>query len=310
MNSIAIVMSKQTLQENAPEPAQQFKHNLSLAATTRSDSQRRDALAYLTSQLSSSPPFNPIGTQSILDKLLPLISNNSGAVRSQLLKLFRTLPETQVRYNVETALPYIRMGMLHLSRDVNNDSLSVMEWLLDVAGSEVVSSPGGWVKPINCFCASLGWADASNSNWSSAPHAGLLSTHTQLHAKQMTVFAKFLEAGFKPEVAVPRNPNAYWDSFTRMPIQPHPFAYIHNTFQRILGSERDQEGVAYSYRDERQKIFERRFLDNVTRRNERLKKEGGVLGRAAALLDRAVKEGMQDFNPSDVVDARDLLDLW
>jgi len=151
-------MSKQSLLESAPEPVEQFRHNLSLAATARSESQRRDALAYLTGQLSQRPPFDPVGTQALLEKLLPLVSDRAGPVRSQLLKLFRALPAAQVAPHVEKAVLYVCAGMTNLSRDVNADSLAVMEWLLEAAGPAVVAAPGGWVRPLKTFCAVLGCA--------------------------------------------------------------------------------------------------------------------------------------------------------
>ncbi|KAJ3498984.1 hypothetical protein NLG97_g689 [Lecanicillium saksenae] len=57
--SKAIVMGHQSLSTEAPDVVQQFKHNLSLASSSRSDKQRKDALAYLTSQLALEPPVNP-----------------------------------------------------------------------------------------------------------------------------------------------------------------------------------------------------------------------------------------------------------
>ena len=298
-------MSKQTLHETAPDAVQQFKHNLSLASASRSETQRRDALSYLTSQLSANPPLNPVGTPTLLDKLLPLISDNSGPVRTQLLKLFRTLPETDVRNHAERAVMYVRAGMTHLSKDVNNDSLAVFDWLLDVAEDEAVACPGGWVKPIKSFCAMLGWTVAGSSNWSSAPNAGLRTKDAQSHARQIAVLAKFLHAGLKPELPAPRNPSAYWDQLARVPRSPAPFAYLN-----LFTPKRDEDGEMYSDRESRQRVFRARFFDVMSRQVERAKKEGGAPGRAAAALDKVLEEGMSDYAAADAMDSRDLLDLW
>src|SRR5690349_4629716 len=129
-------MGQQSLSTVAPDVIEQFKQSLSLT-TSKSDKQRREALAYLTGQLSTQPPTNPVGTHAILTKLLPLISDSSTPVRSQLLKLLRTLPAAEVRHSTEKAIMFIRAGMTHLSADISNDSLGVMEWLLDTTADEL-----------------------------------------------------------------------------------------------------------------------------------------------------------------------------
>lgn len=298
-------MSKQSLLETAPDPIEQFKHNLSLAATSRSESQRRDALAFLTGQLSSDPPFNPVGGPGILDKLLPLISDISGAVRSQLLKLFRALPPAEVSGHAERAVMYVRAGMTHLSKDVNGDSLAVLEWLLDVAEDEIVSCPGGWVKPIKCFCAMLGWNITGSGSWSSASGMSLKAKDAQSQVRQMTGLARFLRAGLKPDAPAPRDPSAYWVQLARVPRTPNPFAYLN-----LFGQKRDEDGGMYSDRESRQRVFQKRFLDIVSQRVDRLKKEGGAVGRAAAAVDQVLREGMEDYEPLDALESQDLLDLW
>lgn len=135
-------MAHQSLSIASPDAIQQFKHNLSLASSSRSDKQRRDSLAYLTSQLSQDSPVNPVGTHVILAKLLPLISDSSTSVRTQLLKLLRTLPEMEIKHQVEQSIMFIRAGMTHLSADISNSSLDVMEWLLDAAEDELSLAQG------------------------------------------------------------------------------------------------------------------------------------------------------------------------
>lgn len=295
-------MGKQSLHETAPDSSQQFKHNLSIASTSRSETQRREAMSFLTSHLSSAP--YPVGTQTILDKLLPLISDSSSAVRSQLLKLFRSLPEAQVRHHVERAIMYIRAGMTHLSKDVNNDALSFLEWLLDAAADDLVSCPGGWVKPIKSFCAMLGWNATGNSSWTSAPSTSLRAKDMQAYARQISMLSRFLHAGLKIETPLPRNPNAYWEQLTRLPRQPNPFAYLN-----LFGPRRDEDGEMYIDREARQRVFGQQFLEVVSLRADRTKKEGGAPGRAAAALDQVLQEGMTGYEPSDDVDLQDLKNL-
>ncbi|CAI0651613.1 unnamed protein product, partial [Colletotrichum noveboracense] len=298
----SIVMGQQSLAEEAPDVGTQFKHHLSLASTSRSDKVRKEALAHLTSQVGFGN--NPVGTATILGKLLPLISDASGPVRSQLLKLFRELPETEVRHHAEKCIMYIRAGMTHLSADISNDSLSVLEWLLDVAEDETVSCPGGWVKTLNSFCALMGWSVKSSTGWTSAPKTGLRSKDSQSHARQVGVLARFLKAGLKPEVAAPSNPNALYDNMYRIPRAPNPFAYLN-----LFGTRRDEEAEMYNDRESRQRVFHKRFSESFSRGIEQAKKEGGASGRSAITLEKSLKEDMEGYEPTSAVDPQDLLDL-
>jgi pre-rRNA-processing protein IPI1 len=301
-------MPKQSLMEEAPDPRQQFRHNLELASKSRTDTQRRDALAFLTGQLSGDEPFNPVGVPTLLQKLLPLISHSSSPVRAQLLKLFRTLPAAKVRNHTEAALLYIRAGMTHLSKDVNKDTLLAMEWLLEVASDETVSRPGGWVKPLNCFCAMLGWGSPTRDSWTSAPTAGISATDLQAHARQISALSKFLYAGLKPEEPAPRNSNAYWDQLSRIPRMHKPFAYLNLYGEQ--GAPGDEDSAMYDDRESRQRIFHKKFYHEILKRVDRSKKEGGAVGRAAKDLDQVLSAGMNDFNPGDYTDIQDLWDLW
>lgn len=301
----AINVAQQSLSTAAPEAAQQFKHNLSLVSS-KSEKQRRDALAYLTSQLSSEPPVNPVGTKTILTKVLPLISDNTGMVRTQLIKLLRSLQPKDVKPNVEQASMFVRAGLTNLSNDINNDSLIVVEWLLDVADTELVACGGGWVKTLRCFCALMGWSLAANKEgWSSGSRDRMKTKDTQAYARQMSVLSRLLRAGFKPEPTIPYTTQDYWDNLYRIPRDPHSFDHLN-----LFGEQKDEDGRAYLYLEDRQKVFHRRFLDSVSKGIDRAKKEGGTTGRAATVLDKVLKEGMDQFDPESVIDDQDLLDLW
>ncbi|TDZ21321.1 Pre-rRNA-processing protein IPI1 [Colletotrichum orbiculare MAFF 240422] len=233
----SIVMGQQSLSTEAPDAGVQFKHQLSLASTSRSEKQRKESLAHLTSQVASGN--NPIGTANILSKLLPLISDAAGPVRSQLLKLFRALPEQE--RNKQRRLICSRMAS---------------------------GCRGG-----------ADWLDECTENG--------------------------LEAGLKPEMAAPRNPNAYTDNICHVPRTPNPFAYLN-----LFGTRRDEEAEMYNDRESRQRVFHRRFLDSFTRGIAQSKKEGGATGRSAITLEQALKEGMGEYEPTSAVDTQDLLDLW
>lgn len=303
----AIVMSQQSLSTSAPDLAQQFKHSLSLASNSRSDKQRRDALAYLTGQISKDPQDNPVGTHSILAKVLPLISDTSAPVRRQLLKLLRALPENEIRHSAEQTVMFVRAGMTHLSADISHDSLGVMEWLLDAAADDLVTAAGGWVKTLSAFCAMMGWpTDSPKSGWSLGGGGGTRAKDSQGRTRQLSVLAKFLHAGLQCQDAggCPATLELR-DTLYRIPRKPNPFEYLN-----LTGTRRDEEGEMYTSREARQQVFHGRFFGPMSQRVEEAKKEGGAAGRAAASLDLVLRAGMKDFEPSGVMDTQDLLDLW
>lgn len=264
----------------------------------------------MTTQLSSDPPVNPVGTETILARLLPLISDSSTPVRSQLLKFFRELPGEQVRHSVEPTIMFIRAGMTHLSADIDNDALGFMDWLLDVAGGDLVACPGGWVKTLNTFCAMLGWSISTKKDgWSSGSRSGGARGKTSLNqARAIDCLTKFLRIGFEPEESIPPNPDeGRWDYLYKAPINPNASSYLN-----LFGVRRDEDGAMYADRESRQQIFHKRFLNPISNAVESTKKEGGTAGRAAAGLDQLLRspEGIGGFEPSDALDQQDLFDLW
>ncbi|KAK4145336.1 Rix1 complex component [Dichotomopilus funicola] len=290
----SIVVNQQTLATDGQDPVEQFKQNLTLAVNAKSDNQRRDALAYVTNQLSAHPPNNPVGTLGVLTKLLPLMSDSSASVRLQLLKLFRALPPTEVAPCVERVLMYVRGGMTHLSTDIRGDTLSIMEWLLDVAGDETVACPGGWLKTLNSFSSMLGWnpnvgAGISNQGWTSASKATLGTKRgPEAQARQIQVLTKFLQTGFRTEAPIPYHPTTYWNNLYRLPSTPSPFAHLN-----LFGIPRDEDSEIYPDRIARQRVFDTKWRAAITSGMESAKKEGGTVGRAAAALDRTLCVGLQ-----------------
>ena len=300
-------MGKQSLADIAPDTVTQFKHNLSLASSSKSDKQRRDALSYLTNQLSAEPPVNPVGTNNILTKLLPLISDSSTPARKQLLTLLRTLPGNEVGHHADQAILYVRAGMTNLSADISNDSLSVMEWLLDVAADELVSCAGGWVKTLDTFCAMMGWAPkSSNGGWSSGSRVSLRAKDSATQARQISALAKMLEAGFAAgDVLEEDDASDLWDSLYRIPRDPKAFDYLNLN----SGSRNDEEQM-YASREERQQIFKTKFYDSILQGADEALKVGGLTGRAASTLRKVLTEDMAGYEEASAIDAKALLDLW
>ncbi|KAK1758541.1 Rix1 complex component [Echria macrotheca] len=302
--SKSIVVNQQTLATDDIDAAEQFKHNLSLAVTAKSDNQRRDALSYLTNQISAKPPNNPVGTAGVLTKLLPLVSDSTTTVRARLLGLFKALPPSEVRPHVEKVLMYVRGGMTHLSSDIRSDALNLMEWLLEVAGDEVVSCPGGWLKTLNSFSSMLGWNPSvgsalSSKGWTSASKTTLGGAAkkggAEAQARQIQVLAMFLGVGFKPESPVPYDSRAYSDNLYRFPMVPNPFAHLN-----LFGSPRDEDDEMYPDRSSRQRVFDIKWRAAITTGMDGAKREGGAVGRAAAGLDRVLNDRQKGDAPQSL----------
>lgn len=223
-----------------------------------------------------------------------------------MIKLFKILPESEVRHSAEQAIMFVRAGMTHLSADISNDSLGVMEWLIEVAQDDLVVCPGGWVKTLNTFCAMMSWPlTNAKTGWSTGSKAGLRAKDAATYARQITILSKFLGAGLRPESAIPEDGSELWDNLYRMPRDSNAFEYLN-----LYGSRRDEEGEMYPSRDARQRVFQRRFLDSVLKGVNQARLEGGATGRAAALLDQVLEEGMGDYESSTAMDTQDLLSLW
>ncbi|KAK0655999.1 Rix1 complex component [Cercophora newfieldiana] len=289
-----ITVNQQAISAEGVDAAEQFKQNLSLAITAKSDNQRRDALAFLTNQISATPPNNPVGTSAILTKLLPLISDTSATVRTRLLALFRALPPSEVQPHVEKILMYARAGMTHMSNIIRTDALNVMEWLLEVAGDEVVSCPGGWLKTLNSFSSMLGWNPSvgsalSSQGWTSASKTTLgagSKKGPEAQCRQIQVLTQFLAVGFKPETSEPYNPRAYWDNIYRLPGTPNPFAHLN-----LFGTPRDEDSEMYPDRPSRQRVFDAKWKGAIAAGMDGARKEGGTVGRAAAGLSKVLDLG-------------------
>ncbi|KUJ23433.1 uncharacterized protein LY89DRAFT_680188 [Mollisia scopiformis] len=300
--SKSITVNQQSLTTNAPSSSSQFSHYLSLASSSKSDTQRRDALSYLTTQLASKPVNTPmpLPTAIILPKLLPLILDGSASVRTQLLKFLRLLPDADVADRAESALLYIRAGMTHLAAEIRSDALAVLEWLLEVADDDVVACPGGWVKTLKSFMSMMGWAVSNTtSKWTAASKASFGKSGKSF-PKQLLVLAQFLKAGlvevqddFSVKAVRTSWPMANSQNFM-IPTSSNAFAHLN-----LFGSSRDEEGEMYIDREDRQRVFEKNFLAAVNTGVEIAKKEGGEAGRAATVLAKVLKEGMADYSAVD-----------
>ncbi|KAK2626454.1 hypothetical protein QTJ16_003629 [Diplocarpon rosae] len=295
----SIVLNQQSLTTTAPSPAHQLNHYLSLASSSKSDSQRKDAMSYLVTRLSAAPSSAPTLPASILlPKLLPLILDGSASVRTSLLQLFKLLPPPDVADRVSSVILYTRAGMTHLATEIRDDALNVLEWALDTTGDACVKCPGGWVKTLNSFMSMLGWApDKSASKWSSESRASLSNKSNRSFARQVAVLAKFLEAGLHDVTVYPERSleEITFDPQTYMPpTVSDPFGYLN-----LFGGPRDEDATAFMDAEARRRVFHRRFSAAIEKGAGEARKTGGETGRAGSRLAKVIREGMEKFSAVD-----------
>lgn len=236
----------------------------------------------------------------MLPTLLPLILDASNNVRTQLLKLLRTLPRTDVGDHVGQLLPYVRAGMTHLAADVRVSAVEILSWMVEAAGEQVVSCAGGWIKTLNCFLSVLGWHTEESSRWSSSRASfGKSGSQGRPMVKVLRALAGFLEAGIGPPGAVngDLSESDEWSSSWPFPLcqtaqhmiteSSAPYACLN-----LFGRPRDEEGEMYETREDRYRVFSTRFLQAMERGLKSAREEGGELGRASSGVSKALKEAL------------------
>ncbi|KAK2800542.1 rRNA processing protein [Emmonsiellopsis sp. PD_5] len=297
--SKSIVLNQQSLTTSAPSASAQFTHYLSLLSS-KSDTQRKDSLSYLTTAIVSRPVDSPLPqpVSVILPALLSLILDASNGVRTQLIKLLKSLPAADMEGHVSLLLPYVRAGMTHLAADIRLSSIEIVSWLVATAGREVVSSAGGWIKTINCFLSILGWHTDESAKWSSNRASfGKSGSDGKPMVRTMQTFTEFLRSGIgadedKSGLDEDEELNGKeWyfplihTSQHVLPTRSAPFAYLN-----LFGKPKNEEGEMYETREDRFRVFAERFLPAVERGIAGAKQEGGEIGRASAGLNKVLNE--------------------
>lgn len=304
------MINQQSLKVHAPSDSSQFSHFVSLASTSKNENQRRDALSFLSSQISSLPTNHepPLSISILLTKLLPLILDGSTSVRAQLLRFLHVIPKNNINCCVENALLYTRAGMTHLSVEIRIDALEVLEWLLEVAQEDIVSCPGGWVKILKCFMNIMGWVSPNDSSKWSFETTVSFGKFRKAYPKQLVVFAKFIRAGLiesefskalsAKKISERLNRNAVLFPIVDLHLNMIPRISNPYSHLNLFGAPRDEESELYTDRKARQKVFYERFLSDIYIGVEKARKEGGEIGRAAAILEETLKQGMSDYKIS------------
>lgn len=297
----SIVFKQQSLTDTGRDQTALFNHNLSLLGS-KTDTQRRDALAYLTTVCGTQKAQDlPQPVSVVVAKAQPLMLDWSAQVRQQLLKLLTAFPRDQLG-SVDQLLLYIRAGMAHLSNDIRATSLDTLDWLLTSQASAVASCAGGWVKTLRTFQGLLAWHDVAvagggtvtHGKWSNTKPATNLGDN-KLLVHQLTSLSRFLAAGLaRPSLAEERKATSQraaqtfplWHTDAHvMSRKTNPFGYLN-----LFGAPRDVESEIYEDAEERCEVFCELGLDEVFRSGaQETRKEAGEVGRAAALVEKALK---------------------
>lgn len=195
--------------------------------------------------------------------------------------------------------------------DIRLSALDVLTWLLSVSGPETVSGPGAWYKTTKCFLTLLKWhveppseqagkSGAVKKGWSNTKVSGP-SEDSRHVAKTIQAFATFLWIGLEPpdEEAIRAEWRAQaqaWFPLTNtwlhmIPNKPKAYAHLN-----LFGPLPDDENAMLEDRDDRQKIFVKYFKSAVDDGLQLARKEQGEIGRAAKGLEKALRDGLKDYD--------------
>lgn len=285
----AIILNQQSISTEAPTLNTQFLHHVSLLSS-RSDSQRKESLAYLTTTIGGEY-YNkslPLPTEALLEKSMPLLLDSSTGVRSQLERMLRVLPPRDIADHITKVLPYVRAAMTHLSQDIRRSALDVLSWLLSSAGNDLVSCPGGWTKTLECCATLLNWRNLSpQDSWNASKTS--FRTDSKAIAQAMQVAEQLLSIGLLKGTAL-GNMNAEEENLPlhhlrhhRIPTKSNAYSYLH-----LFGMPTDSDSQMLEDPEERLLVFNHRFRPSFMVGIEGAKREGGDLGRIAGQLSKII----------------------
>lgn len=280
------ILVNQQINVNAPSLRDQFLHHVSLLSS-RSDSQRKESVSYLTSTLQNEirGNFSFLPMKDFLEKIMPLLLDSNSGVRTEMAKLFQALPRTEIGDYAEPILPYVRAGMTHLSHDIRRITLDLLSNFIKTSGKQIVSAPGGFCKTLQCFTTNLGFKHyIGHESWS--VHKTAFREDTKSIARTMQVAEQLLTAGLLDDLKDvtgsldPAQDFPLWHfACHKIPCKSNPYGYLN-----LFGKPLDNASRQLEDRDERVQAFRDQFYDKYTSSLERAKTEGGEVGRSAGQL--------------------------
>jgi pre-rRNA-processing protein IPI1 len=281
----AIVLNQQ-LNVDAPTAVQQFHHHVSLLSS-KTESQRRESLAYLTTYLISSGQRArlPLPVGMLVEKACPLVLDGNTGVRQQLLKFLQALPQQDLHDQVQRLLPHVRAGMMHLSRDIRLSAVEYLSCLIAATPSTLVSCAGGWYSTLDCLTTMLAWKIVGQGTWTASKSA--IGDGKAL-ARVITVLAQFLEAGLlrKPheDRMLGREVFPYVDCQHHfLPVKSDAYAYLN-----LFGAVTDDKTSMLEDQEDRVRVYRDCFHVFVQNGVASGRKEAGEVGRATGLLAKVL----------------------
>lgn len=180
--------------------------------------------------------------------------------------------------------------------------MDMLMWALECCGNALVSCPGGWVKTLKSLLAMQGWpVELSSPAWSSGKMSfGKPGSEGKTMVKSLNTMASLLRAGFEDSMHEEKL-EATVHGFPLRDAGLHLVSKRSNCFSPLdlFGPPRNEEAQIYEDREDRQRIFQKWFQGPIERGVEAAKQEGGEVGRAASSVQKAVNEGMKDFEEAE-----------
>lgn len=206
--------------------------------------------------------------------------------------------------------------MTHLASGIRETATEAWVWALEVAGEEVVSCAGGWIKGCKTLCVVLGWpvvlpeysgheagvqkktAETKAGGWSNVSAAaghGASKAGSQPVAL-LNLLALFLRIGLVEQpfdrLGEDQQHEGPWmlphTEMHRLPKRSDAYGYLN-----LFGGKRDEEGECYTDCVERQSVFRRMGFENATTTGlESSRREGGEVGRLAIRMTKMLKGPM------------------
>ncbi|KAL9051601.1 MAG: hypothetical protein Q9162_005907 [Coniocarpon cinnabarinum] len=293
----SIVVQAQSLSVDSPDAKSSFVHHVSMLKS-HSDSQRADSLAFITHVVSTETGAKalPESAATLIPKIQPLTLDPSSKVRQQLLKLLSQVHSEDIRAHIDTFLLYLHAAMTNLHASIRAYSLDFLDLLLRKIGLDMITHAGGWVKTLSCFQSLMGWEQprATHGGWSlqQAPRKQF-GTDAKAVRSHVEVLNRFLNTGLSSQ---PRHSQSADSSDRaifplrssqqhRLPQRSNAFAYLD-----LFEAPQDVESQKMDDQEDRRRVFVETFRTPCLQGIDNMMREGGELGRSAAMLKRTVED--------------------
>ncbi|KAL8732400.1 MAG: hypothetical protein Q9166_002798 [cf. Caloplaca sp. 2 TL-2023] len=276
----------------------QINHHLTFI-NSKADSQRRDSIdfiatAFTHAKTSSTPPQ---AVSVVLLKMLPLTTDTDHGIRTSLLKFLSALTPGDVEQHVEKIMLYIRLGLTHLSLDIRSTTLDMLVWALECNGDDLVSCKGGWFQTLESLMIMVGWSmEPDTSGWTSVKTSFVKTgLESKVMAKTLSTMALFIRTGLH-DPPQEETPSKGW-GWPLTHTEQHMISKKSNAYAHLnlFGPPLNEKTQMYADKEDRQRIFANKFQVSIEGGLATVKQEGGAVGRAAADIEKAIRDGMKDF---------------